>query len=92
MEEDDARALGRIEAKLEVHITSEELLLKTILKQIQAMTEKLTQIREQLATHGERSANQHQRIRRAESLILWGGGAFGTIFTGLIVALLTGAL
>ena len=86
------RDLGRIETKLETHIESEELLLTTILECIKAMSEKLTSIREDLALQGERSRNQHERITRSENIILYGGGIFATIFTGVAVALLTGVL
>ena len=86
------RELGRIETKLRTHIESEELLLKTILECIKAMSEKLTSIREDLALQGERSRNQHDRIKRSENIILYGGGVFATIFTGVAVALLTGFL
>ena len=86
------RDLGRIETKLQTHIESEELLLKTILDCLKDVSGQLTHIRADLAVHGERSLNQHSRISKSENIIMYGGGLFATIFSGLIVALLTGAI
>ena len=86
------RDFGRLEARLAGHIESEELLLRTILESVKCMTVQLGAIREDLAVHGERSNNQHARIKRSENFIMYGGGVFVTIFSGLIVALLTGAI
>ena len=88
----DERDFGRLEAQLEGHIESEELLLRNILDGQRAANECLGKIATTLATHGERSQNQHHRIKRSENIIMVGGGLFVTVFSGLLVALLTGAV
>lgn len=89
---ESAQWRGRIEARLDLHIESEELLLRSILSKLESLDGHMSSLKESMAIHGERSNNQHARIAKTERLVLWGGGLFGTIFTGLVVALLTGAL
>ena len=89
---DDHTILARLEVKLDAHVEGEEFLLKTIVEQTKETNDQLLGVHKMLATHAERSQSQHHRISKVESIILYGGGTFVTVFAGVVVAILTGAL